>query len=61
MIVKLCTCKHDFQDRAYGRGRRVHNATSGVGGKKIVHRCTVCGDEKDGPEPKRMEKETEEK
>lgn len=40
-IVKECTCKHEFQDEKYGKGKRVHN----VGGNKdrVILRCTVCG------------------
>lgn len=35
--VKKCTCKHAFQDRVYGKGKRVHT----VGEKNTT--CTVCG------------------
>lgn len=35
--IKKCTCQHDFQDRVYGKGKRVHT----VGGKGTT--CTVCG------------------
>lgn len=38
--VRPCTCKHEFQDREYGRGMRVHN----LGKDKA--RCTVCSAEK---------------
>ena len=34
--IAPCTCAHEFQDRTYGRGQRVHNRT--VKG----YRCTVC-------------------
>ena len=34
--VTACTCSHAFQDRTYGRGQRVHNATA------KGWRCTVC-------------------
>lgn len=40
--VMGCVCKHAYQDRVYGRGRRVHNevkSTTKHGGK---WRCTVC-------------------
>ncbi len=39
-----CTCKHDFQDKRYGKGVRIHT----VGGEKDrrVYKCTVCGKEK---------------
>ena len=40
MILK-CNCKHEQQDRMYGKGKRVHNPTSTEG----VYRCTVCKSE----------------
>jgi len=38
-----CYCKHPFQDKRYGKGRRVHNLT-GKNGKGLspIYRCTVC-------------------
>lgn len=41
--VVNCNCNHEFQDRRYGNGRRVANATqkSKVDNKTDV-RCTVC-------------------
>jgi len=45
MAVKTlpCTCKHEYQDKQYGKGNRVHN--SGGGGKTGTpsYKCTVCG------------------
>ena len=38
---KLCTCKHPFQDKRHGKGKRIHNETA-----KSGYRCTVCGSEK---------------
>lgn len=38
-ITKPCTCKHEFQDREYGKGQRAHNLSAD--GK--LSRCTVCG------------------
>ena len=38
-IVK-CTCTHKWQDKKYGKGRRVANACS------KGYRCTVCGNVK---------------
>lgn len=32
-----CTCTHEFQDKLYGKGIRVHNQT-----KVGQFRCTVC-------------------
>ena len=37
-VVEPCECKHSFQDRQYGVGKRLKNRC--VGGKA---RCTVCG------------------
>ena len=31
-----CVCSHEYQDQAYGKGKRVHNGKSGS------WRCTVC-------------------
>jgi len=44
MSVKImsCTCKHDFQDKEYGKQQRVHNYAE----KKLAFRCTVCKNEK---------------
>lgn len=32
-----CDCKHEFQDKTYGYGMRVHTPT-----KSGSNRCTVC-------------------
>ena len=37
-IIK-CSCKNEFQDKKYGKNRRVANDTQ----KEGVYRCTVCG------------------
>ena len=44
MILK-CNCKHKYQDKRYGLGRRVHNACTK--GSKVVYRCTVCSNVKE--------------
>ena len=36
-----CNCKHAFQDKIYGVGRRVFN--KGAGKNTEVWKCTVCG------------------
>jgi len=36
-----CKCIHNFQDKQYGKGNRVHNMTKDDG-----YRCTVCKDKK---------------
>lgn len=38
LVVKKCNCKHDFQDKEYGQGQRVHNLS-----QKGESKCTVCG------------------
>ena len=40
--IHPCNCLSTFQDKKYGKGRRVHNFAAGM--KKS--RCTVCGKEK---------------
>lgn len=35
--IVSCVCKHAFQDRRYGKGKRVANYTA-----KGEGRCTVC-------------------
>lgn len=49
MIVS-CKCRHDYQDKKYGKGKRVANQTlrSLTDGKNPLpkdraFRCTVCG------------------
>lgn len=39
-MILTCKCKHEFQDRVHGKGKRVHNLTV-----KELGRCTVCGSE----------------
>lgn len=35
-----------YQDAAYGKGIRVHNATNKRMGDKKVYRCTICENER---------------
>ena len=45
MAIKTCTnpnCKHDYQDKEHGKGKRVVNPTSQDSGVRTVYRCTVC-------------------
>jgi len=35
--IKRCVCKHDYQDKKYGKNRRVM-----VGNASNTYRCTVC-------------------
>jgi hypothetical protein len=37
--IMRCTCKHEYQDKRYGEGKRVHNLAV----KAEAWRCTVCG------------------
>jgi len=37
IMIYPCTCTHEYQDKLYGKGRRVYNI-----GKTHKH-CTVCG------------------
>ena len=47
MILK-CNCKHDFQDKVYGLGKRVHNQIVNKINKLIAKfRCTVCKTERE--------------
>lgn len=41
--IKKCKCKHAYQDKHYGKNRRVFNKT--LGNRKGIEgwRCTVCG------------------
>lgn len=40
--IKPCTCHHEWQDKTYGRGNRVHNRARGLFSGKGGWRCTVC-------------------
>jgi hypothetical protein len=46
VIIKRCICKHEFQDKQYGKDMRVHN-TCEKGGRVVGSRCTVCGTKKE--------------
>lgn len=47
-VIK-CTCKHEYQDKKYGVGRRLMNATlKSKANNTIVYRCTVCKTELNG-------------
>ena len=41
-----CNCKHEMQDKMFGNGVRVHNATAKQDKDFIDVRCTVCGNVK---------------
>lgn len=38
--VRACGCKHETQDKIYGKDKRLHNLTANGAN------CTVCGDKK---------------
>ncbi len=42
--VLPCSCQHDFQDKKYGKGKRLMNLT--IKRNPTVWRCTVCGKER---------------
>jgi len=44
--IRPCTCDHEYQDRLYGKGMRLHTTckTGSPGG--AAYRCTVCGTRK---------------
>ena len=44
MILK-CSCKHTYQDKHYGPGKRVHNKC--IKDRVVKYRCTVCGNVKE--------------
>lgn len=44
--IITCTCKSEYQDKEYGKGKRVANHASSQGSKEWQWRCTVCGKEK---------------
>jgi len=46
-MIKKCDCNHEYQDKVYGKGNRVHNEKKPKGTAK-EYRCTVCGKEKVG-------------
>lgn len=38
-MIITCECKHEYQDKVYGKQKRVANPMKG----KDKGRCTVCG------------------
>lgn len=40
MKIINCSCKNEFQDARYGRGKRIANQTKK--GDGVLYRCTVC-------------------
>ena len=44
-MIHKCTCKHEFQDKHYGKGMRVFNILP-TENNQVKIRCTVCKNEK---------------
>lgn len=44
--ILKCDCKHDFQDKEYGKGKRLHNMMVKKGNMQH-YRCIICGKERD--------------
>ena len=44
--IMTCTCEHKFQDKRYGRGRRVFNSKADR--KQNMWNCTSCGKDRSG-------------
>jgi hypothetical protein len=40
--VLFCSCEHDYQDKKYGKGKRVHNWGTSKNNKLGGWVCTVC-------------------
>lgn len=39
--IQRCTCQHAYQDKRYGKGKRVH--TIQTKSTSANRKCTVCG------------------
>jgi hypothetical protein len=48
-MILNCTCKSEYQDEKYGKGRRVHNPMQKSPNGPQEWRCTVCKTERIGP------------
>ncbi len=42
MAIKTCTCEHEYQDKRYGKHKRVANACVVTPPSPPEFRCTVC-------------------
>ena len=45
--ILMCSCKHEFQDKTYGKGMRVHNSFKPKETGRAHYRCTVCRHEQE--------------
>lgn len=43
--IANCNCESEFQDKQYGKQRRVFNEATKKGAEKEKCRCTVCNRE----------------
>jgi hypothetical protein len=41
-MIFPCLCKNEYQDKRYGKGKRVGNIVDGAVSSRIVLRCTSC-------------------
>jgi len=42
-MIKYCSCKHEYQEKVYGPGLRVHNEAKSSNKSEKAYTCTVCG------------------
>lgn len=45
-VIKKCSCSHEYQDKRYGTGMRVHNVGKKPPTGSAFVKCTVCGSKK---------------
>ena len=43
MVIIRCVCAHEYQDRRYGDGKRVHTVGQKDRSGDPPYYCTVCG------------------
>lgn len=41
--IMPCKCQHEYQDKKYGKGMRVHNKGGSSKTQSAVWVCSVCG------------------
>ena len=51
MAIKRCTCKNEYMDKKYGKGKRVFNEYKTQNGTDA--KCTVCGTTSSGTSGRR--------
>ncbi len=46
-MINYCDCENEYQDKEYGKNKRVFNKTPKAHGQNLsVYRCTVCCSER---------------